>query len=385
MKTFLPIVAALAIQLVSTLPAQAQKSQPEARMVLPIVKVDYGTWGPLKKIGGQPVEYDRMVSGELDPRPVPAGLTGAKASAAHLARAEGLLRIGRIEQMLDALAAAIKADPNNVAALHLRGRYYLFKKDHNAALGDIFAAIRVSGKSPSADLYASRAHALFVIGEIERAIKDAHTAIKIQPGHEVAAHVLVDYMMANGEHDEAAKILVDMLKTKSGDPALLKRAGVVFAQLGRQNDAEAAYTALIELEPQIFTTVRGRANARIAQGNYKGALADYNKILGIGGIPGMMAPFGPMAAQLLMERAVIKHQLGLGDQSTEDLTAVMAQGGLNMLLKLQIGLRNHGFTDVALTGTPSAKFASRLNQCIASAPCRKVLLPVEPSERNNAI
>lgn len=385
MKTANSCAALLAASmlLISSM-AQAQ-TPPHVQAQRSTVQRDPGTWGPFKVLGGQPFEFKKWERGELDPPPVADELRGIRSAEAHIARAKALLRIGRGPQMREALDAAIRIDPANVEARHLRARLSLFNQKFDSAIGDLTEAIRAGGADTPADIFASRAHAFKMINEMEQAVTDARAALKAKPDHEIGPSVMLEYLVRQEMYGEADAILNSVLTRNGNNANIVQNAIEVYHALGRFSEVERLYTRLIGLAPSFPFHWRGRAQARIALKDSRGALDDYDAILGKDGQHGVMPPFGPHAAVLLLERASLHYQLSTAEKAATDIAAALKTGGQQQFLKWQLFLRHSGSQDVALDGIASPVMQQRLGECLANARCRDEFFSADPMRQHRML
>src|SRR5688572_15450661 len=92
--------------------------------------------------------------------------------------------------------------------------------------------------------------------------------LEVAPEDRTARLNLAAALTAAGELEEAAKLVSD----PRGDLRFLRLAGYVFQQLGRLDEAAAAYEAVVATHPDDFETWNNLGNVRAAQGNPDAAI-----------------------------------------------------------------------------------------------------------------
>lgn len=353
-------------------PALAQRTKPSGDdEIVRIAPVDFGAWGPLPQIGGDPVRYDDMVSGKLDPPPPPAGLSARRLADAEFARAEKLLRIGRRDQIFQALRAAVAADPRHVGAQHLLARMLMFESQFEDALAPASAAIEASGGKPTADLMATRASAYLALGALSQAVEDARAAMKLDRNHPVGPRVMMEDAIARGAYDAAADIARKALAAMPNEYALQLRFAEIALVSGDAATAERIYSQAIDREPFLYNHWYGRAKARLALGRAKQALEDLDAVLGGPGRVPLIPHGGRIAAEILLKRAALHAQLGAPLRGRDDVKAAVYGGGVRVVLQMQIFLRRNGHPEAPLNGVADEAFQGELTRCLSSADCAK--------------
>jgi tetratricopeptide (TPR) repeat protein len=105
-------------------------------------------------------------------------------------------------------------------------------------------------------------------GDPSSAIPYFRRWLEVAPGDRTARLNLATALTAAGELEEAAKLVSD----PRGDLRFLRLAGYVFQQLGRLDEAAAAYEAVVATHPDDFETWNNLGNVRAAQGNPDAAI-----------------------------------------------------------------------------------------------------------------
>jgi tetratricopeptide (TPR) repeat protein len=163
--------------------------------------------------------------------------------------AQALALLGMAQAGQNKLADALKSfdaaiDIQPLAAAYLgRGRIYLRQGKGREALDDINKLI--AGEKATADLLLLRATAHQLLKDSERAVKDAESALKLDPD----------------------------------DDDVMLQVGLVYYQAKRNAKAVELFTALLEKDPKNAGAYAGRADTYLQTGDHAKAIGDYQESL----------------------------------------------------------------------------------------------------------
>ncbi len=219
-------------------------------------------------------ECDRVIETTPD-----FALAYATKSAAYFAK-------GDLKASFEMASAAVNADADCVYARYLRALGYLQRREFARCVEDLNVAIRTNPFDPlvePANLYAVRGEALFRLGDIHRAKRNFHTALKFdqQNAHalqglwkiawkEQKRSLLVSLAQQLNQiaadqvstlrvgaltfgkarrYDEAATYAERWATRKPSDPDAHHLLGVIRFYQGREKDAAIHYRKALELKP----------------------------------------------------------------------------------------------------------------------------------------
>jgi tetratricopeptide (TPR) repeat protein len=151
-------------------------------------------------------------------------------------------------------------------------------------------------------------------------------------------------------------------------PLLASRAHVLLA-LNRAKKADADLTAALKLAPNRSDLIRDRAKVYAMEGRYEDAIAEFDSLLETQGGAPIHPMFGNDRAKVLMDRANVFFDMHRYEEATKDAIASVTTGGKPAVLRAQIMLRRHGFSDLPLDGQISDKMRQALSACFGLQSC----------------
>ncbi|WP_237709172.1 DUF3857 domain-containing protein [Sphingomonas elodea] len=221
-------------------------------------------------------------------------------------------RTGALKPLLDVYAAAIAADPKDVAPWTSRASFYAGTWEWKAALADLDKAIAIQ---PSVALYSQRAGIRAAIGDYKGALADAQAAKTLDPGDAGVANMLATYTGLAGQPDAAVAMAAERV-AKGGS----ERNGFVALQAQLLADAGRATDAVAVLDPAI---AKAPGNAMLLNSRcwikgtgsigLDGALKDCTKAIELAEQP----------ASILDSRAMVYFRMGRMDDALADLNAAL--------------------------------------------------------------
>jgi|CZKC01.1.fsa_nt_gi tetratricopeptide (TPR) repeat protein len=170
---------------------------------------------------------------------------------------------------------AIVRDPSNADLRIGRAWTLLYMGRTDEALGGFDDAIRIDPKA--AGRYRSRALALTKLGRYEEALADYDQAAKIEPARGINYSSRAYVAMYRGQPLAA---LPDIERGRIADPEYAEAAnwiGVVRIATMDFDEAIRAFTKYIESRPNTSLGFDNRGFARMLNGDYEGAAADFHK------------------------------------------------------------------------------------------------------------
>jgi tetratricopeptide (TPR) repeat protein len=225
----------------------------------------------------------------------PFGRTGAARAALAVAAAGALasLALGSRAQCAvwrDSVSLWSKAvetyrtDPriaHNLAYAHLyRGEAWERRKNGPAALADLDRAVGLAPGNP--DMLAARGRVRAAAGDREGARDDYDAAITVDPRHP-GARIGRGIMAAeSGAFQEALADFTMALEADPGNVAANLNIGVLHLNRGEDAAALPFFTRAAEIDPGNAATFYGRARARSALGDRRGAAEDLERAVRLG-------------------------------------------------------------------------------------------------------
>lgn len=140
------------------------------------------------------------------------------AEGTALSRAEVLLRLGRLEDAIDAYSMAVKRWPDSALSMNALGYTLADRTErYDEAEALIQKALQLDPDNPA--IIDSHGWVLFKLGRLEDALTELQRAYDAFDDHEVAAH-LVEVLVALDRRDEALTLLTAALEKKPQSPLL---------------------------------------------------------------------------------------------------------------------------------------------------------------------
>lgn len=206
-------------------------------------------------------------------------LTGKDLANALDVRA--MVAIGKREddKAIEALTAAVAADPENMMILNRRGYVYERKGKDDLALADYDAALQ---KRPNFGLaYNNRGTIHLRRGALQSALDDFNAAVRTAPTLYLGYVNRGRVRILMGDYDGA---LADFEQAEKTDPTTQVTAvfrSDALTAMGRTEEAIASWNAVIEKAPKNQYALTGRADAYLRKGDLDAALKDLNAALAI--------------------------------------------------------------------------------------------------------
>ncbi len=183
----------------------------------------------------------------------------------------------KYDEALPHFNRAIELEPNSPSLYNQRARVHLLNGKPAEALNDLDKTLELAPNQPMALLL--RANALLVLGDADRAMTDVERVLK-QDNDFAPALRMRGLVLANaGKFKEAVQSLREAVTTAPEDVELrLQLAATELAN--KENDAAIQdFTKVIELEPENWAGLQGRADAYLAEGKHQDARTDYEAAL----------------------------------------------------------------------------------------------------------
>ncbi len=283
-------------------------------------------------------------------------------AGAYKDRGGVLVRMGRYDSAIKDLDEAVRLDPKRATAYQNRGAAHNALGHYERAIDDLDAAIRIDEKNAGA--YSNRGLAYFAIGEYDRAIADLSRAIELEPKDAITHFNRAEVFVRLGMRERALEDYSAATQLAPRMAAAYAAIGRIRAQLGHRDEAMQGFDMALRLDPKGMGVgvYQDRGNARREEGDWAGALADYDRAVAL----------QPRRADLYVARGWAR--LGSGAEwADNDARAYLALKGWHdpfspyMALLAVLGAR----------GTPREADARRLlDEAVVNSPQRAWPIPI---------
>lgn len=226
-----------------------------------------------------------------------------------LRRGLTFLDSGKYDQALDDFDRAVELEPNNVWPIANRAIARVWKRDFDAAAKDLKRAENLDPDNPvvlrakalqaelngdfraAAELYSKslqkqpgnafalmhRARAFAAMGEDEKALADSAEALQANPQLIDLRVTRANIFLRQGRRDDVAREAELLMTDNPKSDYALVGAGKIYARIGRTAEAMRAFERALAIEPQAYIYVN-RAQAR-SSSDHAGRLSDLEAAL----------------------------------------------------------------------------------------------------------
>jgi tetratricopeptide (TPR) repeat protein len=175
------------------------------------------------------------------------------------------------------LDQALLEHPDDKMLLRMQSDLFCKQNRFSECLGVLDRLVEKDAKQP--DLLAARSHVYERIGDNRRALEDFEKARQSMPIKKDDRMRLVSLNMRTGRYDVALQEIESLVKEEPKDAEVLRLQGNLYAELGRWEEAERAYTTSLAIEKAPLTYL-ARA-VRRAPSDLEGRRADLEAGLAI--------------------------------------------------------------------------------------------------------
>jgi tetratricopeptide (TPR) repeat protein len=197
-------------------------------------------------------------------------------SGAYKDRGGVLVRLGQYQRAIQDLNKAIELDPNRATAYLNRGAAYNSLGQYERAIDDLSKAIKLDPKNAGAHTNCGLAY--YMIGQYDLAIEDLSEAVRLAPDNEIVHFNRGNVYARLGFREQA---LQDYQAANQLNPRLIAAYGgpeKLEEEMARHELAIRARPAL-RADPKEVARYYERGNALRAQGDWTGAIADFNRVI----------------------------------------------------------------------------------------------------------
>ncbi|KAJ6655643.1 hypothetical protein lerEdw1_004879 [Lerista edwardsae] len=190
---------------------------------------------------------------------------------AYLSRAAYYGSKGRFSKAIVNCTEALKIYPNSVRAFLYRGALKSRNRTYKHAIEDLSQAIEVDNVCVLA--YYNRAISYHQMKDYKKALKDYGIVLLLEANKDIVLKVLINRGLLYAELNQDATALEDISEAAVGKPkdtSLAKVIGVCCHRLRKYEEAVAAFSKVIKLDPLCLDGYIGRGNAYMEYGHAEG-------------------------------------------------------------------------------------------------------------------
>jgi tetratricopeptide (TPR) repeat protein len=155
----------------------------------------------------------------------------------RLGRAQCYEELGRTEEALADIEAAVRYAPKDAEARYARGRIRP-ESEHAQAIEDFTASIALDDEN--AEVWAARAHAHHMQGQLDRAIEDATRALALDPDNVTALFTRAFAHHRRGDYDAARAGYDDLVRAAPDEPEYAEARARAIEHIERVTRGEKA-------------------------------------------------------------------------------------------------------------------------------------------------
>ncbi len=192
-------------------------------------------------------------------------------------------KAGRLQQAAQLYEQVLRADPNNVGALHLMGRLGHQMGKHDFAVDLIQRAVAI--KPDEAIFHCSLGNALNAAGRKTEAIESYGRAIAIKPDEAIFHNSLGNTLNAAGRTTEAIESYEKAIAIDPKNAGAHNNLGLVCRDLERIDEALEQFRTAIDLDPTHVGAHNNMALTLTGIGQPDGAIELYEKALTLKTMP----------------------------------------------------------------------------------------------------
>jgi tetratricopeptide (TPR) repeat protein len=250
---------------------------------------------------------------------------GTDTASAYLVKGRFLLAEQKVDSAIEALRAAVKADPKLAAAQFMLGNALQAKKDLAGAVEAYKAALEVAPGATGPQLQLARVS--LMRGDVAGSFQAASTALEKQPGNPLARLMVADALIGRREYSQAAGELAKLKTDYPKAPQVHVSEGKLLMAQGKHAEAARAFNFAVSLEAKSTEALAGLIAVDLLTRNAASAVTRSESLL-------QMRP-GDTAVQLLAARAyyATKNE----GKAEEMLKAVIQQNGRHAEARSMLG------------------------------------------------
>lgn len=186
-------------------------------------------------------------------------------------------RSGKLQKAKTLYRKILKADPDNIDALHMLGLLLHQRGEHETAIRLFNQAIERGEES--AEVYTNLGSALQSSNRIDEAITAFRQAIRINPNYILAHNNLGNALREVGENDEAIASFQHALSLSPADVLVHFNLGNALYAVGELDEAIASFKNALAMDPDNETIIHNLAMSLMESGKTDDAVNQFKHIL----------------------------------------------------------------------------------------------------------
>ena len=186
-------------------------------------------------------------------------------------------RLGKLQKAKTLYRKILKADPDNVDALHMLGLLLHQSGEHETAIR-LFNQV-IERSKESTEVYTNLGSALQSCNRIDEAITAFRQAIRINPNYTLAHNNLGNALRDVGENDEAIASFQHALSLSPTDVLVHFNLGNALYAVGELDEAIASFKNALAIDPDSETIIHNLAMSLMESGKIDEAINQFKHIL----------------------------------------------------------------------------------------------------------
>lgn len=186
-------------------------------------------------------------------------------------------RSGKLQKAKTLYRKILKADPDNIGALHMLGLLLHQRGEHETAIRLFNQAIERGEES--SEVYTNLGSALQSCNRIDEAITAFRQAIRINPNYILAHNNLGNAFREVGENDEAIASFQHALSLSPADVLVHFNLGNALYAVGELDEAIASFKNALAIDPDNETIIHNLAMSLMESGKTDDAVNQFKHIL----------------------------------------------------------------------------------------------------------
>ena len=292
------------------------------------------------------------------------------------------------------LAKLPVGDATYADGLAARALLELNLNEMEPALGSAEAALGIVPDHLSAGT--TKVEALSRLGRVVDARRDVERFLAIYPDNPRVRRQYAQLVALTSSPEETLTAMDRAIAVAPEDWQLRHERAALLMQLQRPDEALAELDFIIAKLPNDGFSIASRAQLRFEQGQYEGAVADFEKSKATGFLSnesdfllaranlalGKLEPalaaiasasvdgnFSETNPMVLLYRFAILRRLGRSDEAQTVLATFTNEAGVQFVLRIQVFLRNIGMDEVQISGEFDETTKDELAACLMQGVC----------------
>ena len=190
------------------------------------------------------------------------------------------LILAKMEKFDEAMAALEKVQelrPDSIYPRVQKARLFAQQKKFEEALKELDKAHAAAPEDVAVLLL--RAGVRQQLGQLDKAVADVDAVLKLRPDLQPAMRIRAVLLTATGETEKAIEQLEELRKLAPKDLFVMIQLASLHHAAKEYRKAADTFSAALAQQPDSWLALHGRADSRLALGEHKPAIADYEKAI----------------------------------------------------------------------------------------------------------